>query len=603
MVGILEGAGSYSDLCFKEIGDAVLGRLTCQLFSTRSLPEGEVDLIFGSLIVLPGDITAIEASQIPLHDVLTAGFPCQSFSRAGEEGGLGDPRGELFFEVVRVLEERQPKAFLLENVAHLQRLQQGAVLRTILAELRSAGYTVEYRVMNTRAVLPQQRERLYFVGFRRDLLEAARCFEWPTLPFIPLLVRHILEPMRPPGVGLDRAGVAGAPVSTREEDAGGAVEASGAAGATREEMSGRESDVSTAEPIDAYMLSDHQWEVIRGRREFVTNPESRLANLEGAARTLMSSYRRGYSQLSEFVPVEGDSDGNGERHAGGSGKPRFYTPRECARLQGFPEAFQLEGVLPSPNRLYHQLGNSASPVMVAAIGACVTRALRQVPPESHHRGDVAAALELLTDAVRDPNLPLGAEGLSLMKRVATFVQQGKGNPCGIEAQGEASLCGALAEGDGSALTRELQLEYGGRGASVTQCDLQRLKDQLRHSNMCEVVVSALNTVARLADGEVSGVATAKQNSDSIIEFDLVPSMLDAYHRICRRPAERKRAIVRAISRVLVLAFSKLASDPLHAHVLGQYTEVCSTLEELARDASDPHLRQHAERTWRCIAIA
>ena len=131
----------------------------------------------------------VEAPVVPLgFDLLTAGFPCQSFTLAGARRGLGEDRGQLFFEIIRFLEGRRPRAFLLENVVNLlwveggsrKERRGGAALATILGALSEAGYTVVYRAIHSQAWVPQKRERLYFVGFRNDVAPVAmRAFQWP----------------------------------------------------------------------------------------------------------------------------------------------------------------------------------------------------------------------------------------------------------------------------------------------------------------------------------------------------------------------------------------------------------------------------------------
>ena len=116
------------------------------------------------------DITKIEEQTLPDFDILLAGFPCQAFSIAGKRGGFEDTRGTLFFDVARVIKEKQPKAFLLENVKGLINHQGGKTLRTILNTLSNdLGYTVFYKVLNARDYgLAQMRERVYIVGFRHN---------------------------------------------------------------------------------------------------------------------------------------------------------------------------------------------------------------------------------------------------------------------------------------------------------------------------------------------------------------------------------------------------------------------------------------------------
>jgi DNA (cytosine-5)-methyltransferase 1 len=117
-----------------------------------------------------GDITKIDAKDIPSHDVLCAGFPCQSFSNVGQKGGLNDPRGEMIYEIFRILKAKKPKAFILENVKGLQSHDQGRVLKFIVETLTSLGYNVKHEVLEAKDYgLPQIRKRLFFVGIRNTV--------------------------------------------------------------------------------------------------------------------------------------------------------------------------------------------------------------------------------------------------------------------------------------------------------------------------------------------------------------------------------------------------------------------------------------------------
>jgi DNA (cytosine-5)-methyltransferase 1 len=113
-----------------------------------------------------GDITQISASEIPNHDVLLAGFPCQPFSIIGKKLGFDDIRGTLFFEIVRILEEKKPKMFVLENVKQLKTHNNGKTLETILKTLKTLNYKVYTEILNALDFgLPQKRERIIIVGF------------------------------------------------------------------------------------------------------------------------------------------------------------------------------------------------------------------------------------------------------------------------------------------------------------------------------------------------------------------------------------------------------------------------------------------------------
>eukprot|EP00192_Tetraselmis_astigmatica_P012880 CAMPEP_0117654448 /NCGR_PEP_ID=MMETSP0804-20121206/3749_1 /TAXON_ID=1074897 /ORGANISM="Tetraselmis astigmatica, Strain CCMP880" /LENGTH=413 /DNA_ID=CAMNT_0005460729 /DNA_START=40 /DNA_END=1281 /DNA_ORIENTATION=+ len=188
--------------------------------------------------LLAGDITDTALSDIPPHDMLTAGFCCQPFSKAGRQDGFGDPRGQLFYEVVRVLRHCRPATFLLENVANLLLHDGGNTAQEIMAELREAGYLVTHRVINSSTLLPQHRQRVYFVGFRSDLAQEFSAFRWPEMPLLGRTVGDILEPE----------------------------------GAHLEE----------------HRLSDRQWDKIRSSLVFQEDPGRRAAMRHGPSRTLMA---------------------------------------------------------------------------------------------------------------------------------------------------------------------------------------------------------------------------------------------------------------------------------------------------------------------------
>lgn len=138
-----------------------------------------------------GDITQVNVDEIPDHDILLAGFPCQPFSQAGLKKGFDDTRGTLFFDIERILISKQPKAFLLENVKRLRTHDGGRTLQVILKHLKTAGYSnVHCQVLNAKDFgLPQNRERIFIVGF----LDQDVKFEFPKPPQPLTRVGDILE--------------------------------------------------------------------------------------------------------------------------------------------------------------------------------------------------------------------------------------------------------------------------------------------------------------------------------------------------------------------------------------------------------------------------
>lgn len=141
-----------------------------------------------------GDITQIDEKNIPDHDILFAGFPCQPFSIIGRMKGLNDTRGTLFFDIARILKEKQPKAFILENVKQLVGHDKGKTLKVILQSLKELGYHAQYNVLNALDYgLPQKRERVVIVGHREPILFAFPSPENPYKPLSEILEKKVNE--------------------------------------------------------------------------------------------------------------------------------------------------------------------------------------------------------------------------------------------------------------------------------------------------------------------------------------------------------------------------------------------------------------------------
>ena len=117
-----------------------------------------------------GDITKVDAKDVPPHDVITGGFPCQSFSLSGRQKGLDDPRGQLFYEIIRIAKHHKPKVVFLENVRHILEIDDGDVYKEFEQAWNTAGYSVRYHLLNASMYgVPQSRWRVYFVIIRHDV--------------------------------------------------------------------------------------------------------------------------------------------------------------------------------------------------------------------------------------------------------------------------------------------------------------------------------------------------------------------------------------------------------------------------------------------------
>ena len=301
-------------------------------------------------LLMTGDITDVWEGIIPPHDILTGGFPCQSFSQRGDRLGLEDPRGQLYKEILRLLTACRPKAFILENVEGLARMDGGKTLELIVDELRGCGYGVHTKVFDAKGWVPQSRKRIYFVGFRDDLAGATERFAWPEAP----------------------------------ETCGGTVED------LLEDEDGGEDEREPFEAVAACEVSRYQLDRAAAffrRREGLEQHAGYLSPVNGVARTLCASYRKSSVYNAELVPppmgdgtartMEGGCHDEGSDDADVASppevrgrRPRYYTVREAARLQGFPETFHVD-----PERGYHELGNAVVPPLVRSVGEAVLVAM------------------------------------------------------------------------------------------------------------------------------------------------------------------------------------------------------------------------------------
>jgi len=329
-IDLFAGIGGIR-LPFQEVGGHCVFTSEWDKFAKRTYAANYGD-------VPHGDITKIKASDIPSHDVLLAGFPCQAFSQAGRRQGFMDTRGTMFFEIQRMLAHHRPKAFLLENVKQLRGHDQGRTLQTILAILRGdtvpeiptdvpmshearaslgsrLNYDVDFAVLAARNFgVPQNRERIYIIGFDKEQIPAARQKSLAT---------QILKALSK---------------KSSKTKLGTILE-------------------KNFNVAPKYTISDRLWDGHQRRLEehrhkgngfgySLFNRDSPYCN------TISARY---YKDGSEILIDQSDVGQN----------PRKLTPRECARIQGFPEKFVLDVVSDVQN--YRQFGNSVAVPVIRAI--------------------------------------------------------------------------------------------------------------------------------------------------------------------------------------------------------------------------------------------
>lgn len=258
------------------------------------------------------DICDVKASEVPNIDIVLGGFPCQAFSIAGYRKGFEDEkgRGTLFFEILRIIKAKKPKAILLENVKNLVSHDNGNTFRVILEALKDAGYHVRYAVLNAMEYgnIPQNRERIYIVGFRTK-----KVFEKFTFPEpIPLqkTIHDVIDFINP---------VDEKYLYTKGKYKGDIYEKL----------------VASMDDSDAV----YQW-----RRKYVRK------NMSGVVPTLTANQGEGGHNVCLVKTKQGI---------------RKMTPKECFNTQGFPESFVLPDI--ADGRLYKQAGNSVCVSVVQRI--------------------------------------------------------------------------------------------------------------------------------------------------------------------------------------------------------------------------------------------
>ena len=268
------------------------------------------------------DITKVVAEDIPDHDILVAGFPCQPFSIAGvsKKQSLGratgfedKTQGTLFFDVCRILKAKRPKAFMLENVKNLCSHDRGRTFKVIQESLAELNYKVFFQILDGKAYVPQHRERIVIVGFDTERYGEEINFEFALEPGEKQpVMRDILE-----------------------------------------------TDVS-----NKYTLSDKLWIYLQNyaaKHKAAGNGFGYgIAPLDGISRTISARYYKDGSEI--LIAQEGKN-------------PRRLTPRECARLQGFPDSFKIPV---SDTQAYKQFGNSVVVPLMAEVAKLVVGKLEEL---------------------------------------------------------------------------------------------------------------------------------------------------------------------------------------------------------------------------------
>lgn len=261
---------------------------------------------FPNTLLVEGDIRSLNAAELPNIDVLTAGFPCQPFSVMGYKRGFKDPRGNLFFEIARIIDEKSPGVVFLENVANLMHHDNGKTFQVIFNTLAELGYSVRYNIINaTDMNIPQNRSRIYIVAFK-DFTACDR-FVFPTSVPLTTTIEDVL----------DRT-----------------VRHSDVYYYTEENRYFSELNCKIPDKSGIYRIDD-------------SGVATRKYDVCPTLKANMGTYH-------DRVPIIRDDYGI-----------RKLTPRECLDFQGFPKKFKFKGI--SLNGAYKQIGNTVCVPVVMQI--------------------------------------------------------------------------------------------------------------------------------------------------------------------------------------------------------------------------------------------
>jgi len=262
-----------------------------------------------------GDVTQIDEKDIPSHDILCAGFPCQAFSISGNQKGFEDSRGTLFFDVARIAKHHQPKILLLENVRNFEKHDNGNTLRTVKATLEEIGYHFFSKVLNASHFgVPQKRERIFMVAFRLDL--NIHSFTFPSGTNTPLILQDFLDKHK-----------------------------------KHEHLIIKRDDVKFKEDIaiSQDMFGNYPQKPIRIGTVNKGGQGERIYSPLGHAITL-SAYGGGVGAKTGLYLIDKNI--------------RRLSTHECRRITGFPNTFKLH---PKPTVSYRQFGNSVVVNVLEAI--------------------------------------------------------------------------------------------------------------------------------------------------------------------------------------------------------------------------------------------
>lgn len=264
-----------------------------------------------------GDITQIDEKKVPKCNLIMGGFPCQPFSNAGLKKGFNDIRGTMFFEIARIIKEKKPEILFLENVKGFKNHDKGKTFQTIAETLNTLGYNLSAQILNAKDFgVPQNRERFYMIALRKDKFGENTFFQFPEPPRTKTKLGSILEKNVP----------------------------------------------------EKYTISDKLWSGHQRRKK------EHQAKGNGFGYCLFDEN----SEYTSTISARYYKDGSEILIKQEGKNPRKLTPREAARLQGYPESFK---IVVSDNQAYHQFGNAVAVPVIRALANALKPYLEQIDYE------------------------------------------------------------------------------------------------------------------------------------------------------------------------------------------------------------------------------
>lgn len=309
-IDLFAGIGGMRIAFEREYSECIL---TCEI-DKMALKTYQMNFIDSKNHSYSYDIRKLKSKDVPIHDILLAGFPCQPYSIAGLRKGLADERGKVFNDILRIIKDKKPKVFLLENVRGIMAHDNGDTFKYIIKRLENLGYYLKYQSLNTatHGNLPQNRERVFIVGFSEK--SSYEKFSFPNKIKLDKKITEMLDSKR-----LDK----------------------------KYYYDERYECYNTIKKSVKKSNRMYQW-----RRHYVRENKSALCP------TLTANMGSGGHNVPLIIQNK---------------KIRKLTPRECARFQGFEESYKLPDI--SDIHLYHQFGNSVSIPLIKRIADNIYKAI------------------------------------------------------------------------------------------------------------------------------------------------------------------------------------------------------------------------------------